>query len=533
MEKLRRTRLWCHKMRIFLEFSPDQSPVQRTRLAYAFRLFCAIYGHEPLFGTSQPENADVRISYSPAHGSDARKPVLRLGNLYDPRSPREPAPPPRQYVHDGEATPVVYFSLPGEQPDWLGEIFEWVSCADEYSIKQRDSVGRVPFEASYVGRHHLDARVPYAAVAMRLLQSALDRVAQSGDARGPKSPVESVRHFIVPTHDVDYLPAGRLSSVTRLTKNAIASCLEGKNPRLGIEQAKLAVRRSLNGRDPLDQIPKLVQGEKQRAVNASYYFLVRRLHRRDANYTIDASGPTHLLHSLEAQGLEVGVHGSYTCLDTPNGLADEYHCMRERGFHPQGGRQHWLRFTLDRLISALERSGALYDTSIGWAERIGYRAGACFAFPPYNFQEERPATFLEIPLAVMDWTLRFEHGGDRKGDGYTEVAELLATSRRYGWGGVSVLWHPAAFGGAWLAPEMGNIYWRLLDHRQEWNDTWVSAAEFVQSVRQRYVKVGLLPADHHSAPREERNLPIVQGRHEVQPGAAMAPVPRLRDQGRL
>jgi hypothetical protein len=490
-------------MRIFLEFAPDQTPIHRRRLTYAFRLFCAIYGHEPVLRPDQAESADVRITYSPAQSLGSCKPVVQLTNLYRPRSPREPAPAPRQYIQEGEATPVFYLPLPGEHPDWPGEIFEWVSCADEYSIRELDSAQRVPFEASYVGRHNLDPRVPYAAVAMRLLQGALDQ-AVPGGATGPKSPVESVRHFVVPTHDVDYIPAGRLSAVIRLAKNAVASCLEGKNLGLAIDQAIMAMRRSLNGHDPLDQIPTLVQGEKQRGVSASYYFLPRHRHRRDANYTIDAPGVTELLRSMEALGLEVGVHGTYTCLDTPVGLAEEYDCVRAHGFHPQGGRQHWLRFTLDRLISGLERSGALYDTSIGWVERIGYRAGACFAFPPYNFEEERPATFIEIPLAVMDLSLRFELGSARNGDGYGDVAELLAASRRYGWGGVSVLWHPMAFGGGWIARERGDMYWRLMDHHQEWNDTWLSAAEFVQSVRQRYVDVGLLPAACASLQTEEQ-----------------------------
>jgi hypothetical protein len=184
--------------------------------------------------------------------------------------------------------------------------------------------------------------------------------------------------------------------------------------------------------------------------------------------------------------------------------------LRRLGFRPQGGRQHWLRFTLDRFIPALEQANALYDASLGYETRTGFRAGACFAFPPYNFDQERPATFIEMPMAIMDVNLRYE--GGEAADWYDETAELLAVSRRYGWGGISLLWHPAAFGGGWLAREAGKLYWRLLDNREEWNDTWLSGADFLKSVCQRYAEVGLLPAGCGSAAAEEQ---VQQGEPEL------------------
>ena len=163
-----------------------------------------------------------------------------------------------------------------------------------------------------------------------------------------------------------------------------------------------------------------------------------------------------------------------------------------------GGRQHWLRFTLPRLIRAVERVGALYDASLGWTEHIGFRAGACFAFPPYNFDEERPAAFLEIPLVVMDGSLIDQN--TREADWYHEITELLSMSRRYGWGGISLLWHPTAFGAGQLPQEMDSLFWRLVGSKDQWNDTWLSGLDFVKSVRQRYEEVGLLSAEKQQEP---------------------------------
>jgi hypothetical protein len=195
------------------------------------------------------------------------------------------------------------------------------------------------------------------------------------------------------------------------------------------------------------------------------------------------------LHELIAKGMEVGVHGSYSSLDQHDRLRHEFLHCRALGFDPKGGRQHWLRFTLDRLIREVERAGAIYDASLGWGDQAGFRAGACFAFPPYDFEQERPATFLEIPLVIMDKALHVKGKGEETL--YETAAKLLAASRRYGWGGISLLWHPTAFGGCQLSPEIGRVFWKLLDSQEAANDTWTSAADFVSAIRERYSRVGL------------------------------------------
>jgi hypothetical protein len=476
-------------MRLLLKLPSNAGPVCRARLTYAFRLFCAIYGHQPLLNPQQAASADISISYLPRSSKQQHKRCVQLTSLYTPRPVREPAPAPQRFSDNGETT-IVHYGPTGDcSPDWLGEIFEWVSCADEYSVTERDPVGRPLYEATYAGRHHLDVEIPYAAVAMHFLQREICRIAPRAAER-PTSPDPSISHLIIPTHDVDYFPVGRAHSIKRLTQNAIISWLLHGRPLLGIHQAKLALYTALGGHDPLDRIPALVEEERKRGFDASYYFLVRHLHKKDASYTLDNAAVMRVIRWLESMGMEVGIHNSYTCLDTLQGLEGECADLHSRSIYPQGGRQHWLRFTLDCLIPSVEYAGLLYDASVGWSERIGFRAGACFAFPPYNFAQERPATFLEMPLVIMDQALQPRQNGSGL---QQRTTDLLAISRRLGWGGISLLWHPTAIGGGWLAPEVGRAFWHLADKRNEWNDTWMSGSRFVQLVRQRYVDAGLLP----------------------------------------
>jgi len=472
-------------MRIFLDLVPSQTPVHRARLTYAFRLYCAIYGHEPVTVSAEARSADVWISYSEATGNQKFPRSINLANALRPRDPREPAPPPRAYAIDDEATILVHWPPNGANPDWLGEIFEWVSCADEYSITKRDSVGRVPFKSTYSGRHQLDISLPYAAIAMRLLNREISKI-MPGAATQSVSPFRWGEHFIVNTHDVDFLPLDRMGSLLRLAANSAISLLSLKSPKVAAKQLWKLLLFLAGGRNPFNQVTQLAECESQRSLTASYFFIPRKKHRKDANYSLGKPDVNEIVQLVELLGMEVGLHGSFTSLDAENGLASELDYLRENGFCAAGGRQHWLRFTLDRLIASMEKTNMLYDTSLGWSDRVGFRAGACFAFPPYNFEREAAATFLEIPLVAMDQGLL---EGPQKP--FEEAARLLATSRQYGWGGISLLWHPAAFDGVQLPEEIGNTFWKLVDNRSRWNDVWLSGADFVSQVRQRYESVGL------------------------------------------
>ncbi len=472
-------------MRVCLQFASTQSRTHCARIEYAFRLFCAIYGHTPIVGAEPGGSADLTIAYAPDHNS---MPTLCLTNSYLPRPAASPAPPPKPYIKDGESTVLFYRVESGREPDWLAEIFEWVSCADEYSNRARDSVGRVPYSDSYVGRHHLDPRKPYASVAMRFLQRAITRLCPQGLA-DPPCPVQSARILIVNTHDVDFFPVGRADSCRRLAKNAAISLLLHKTPATAARQVMRVAAAAVGGEDPLDQILPLAQAERKRFVTASYYFLCRRGHRRDGNYQLEEPTVVRMMHTLE-QNMEVGVHGSYCSLDEGGSLASEYQHMSALGLRPLGGRQHWLRFTIPQLIRGVTTARAAYDTSIGWPDTPGYRTGASFAFPPYDFDREAPAPFLEIPLAVTDEsTLDGEDGNGH----LALVAEVLANNRRYGWGGISVLWHPTAFGGGQFPSRVGHTFWTLIDEGLQQHETWLSAASFVKAVWPRYRDAGLLP----------------------------------------
>jgi hypothetical protein len=471
------------QMKLHLEFDQSQAPVHRTRMDYAFRCFCAIYEHTPV-PKADAVSADAWISYSDRSSAPTHLVLLQLPNLYSPRPAHIAAPRPQSIHMSGSALTVIHGNLHGKA-DWLGEIFEWLSCADEYSVAERDSVGRVPFKNTLIGRNFLDPLIPRAAVAMQYLQKSLTQA--TGQIERPGN---GKSHYVVNTHDVDFLSCSRSWTSYRLAKNSLISCVNG-SPSLGGTQAISALRTAFGGTATFLSPQSLADSEIQRGVSASYYFLVAHSHRRDGNYQVSDPDVLKLLEYLRRAGMEVGIHGSYTCLDEPNGLATQYRILSCLGFTAQGGRQHWLRLSIDRLIDAVQRAHARYDASLGWTDKLGFRAGACFAFPPYDFSNERPANFLELPLVISDCALASVGNASLA----TQIAHQILKSSRQSWGGFSVLWHPASFRGAQLPAWVGDSFWTMMDIGTQEGDVWLSAEKFLEKAHEHYVAAGLLSSE--------------------------------------
>jgi hypothetical protein len=173
-------------------------------------------------------------------------------------------------------------------------------------------------------------------------------------------------------------------------------------------------------------------------------------------------------------------------------LRSEVQSVHERiGRRPLAARQHWLRFSDHQLLFAeIGHAGLLCDSTLGFPDAVGFRNGASFAFPPYDFEHERPHPFLEIPLVLMDGGL--ETASRSLNESPKKLAdEVLGESRKYGWGGVSVLWHnpiePLS-----VPSEINRVFWNCVRRRSESCEKWMSIDQFVAASLHRYQDAGLL-----------------------------------------
>jgi len=145
---------------------------------------------------------------------------------------------------------------------------------------------------------------------------------------------------------------------------------------------------------------------------------------------------------LSSAGCEIGLHGIDAWRDSSSGQAELDEIRRVTGAADIGVRMHWLYFG-ERSPEVLEGAGADYDSTVGYNETVGYRAGTAQVYKPPSANR-----LLELPLHIMDTALFYpSHLGLSPGEAKSRVDSVIENAVRMG-GCVTVNWHDRS-----IAPE--------------------------------------------------------------------------------
>jgi hypothetical protein len=197
--------------------------------------------------------------------------------------------------------------------------------------------------------------------------------------------------------------------------------------------------------------------------------------RRAAAYDVATEQP--LIEKLVAAGNEISLHGIDAWNSAEKGREERRRIAEVSGNTNPGVRMHWLCF--DRASPrVLEKAGFPYDSTIGYNDAVGYRAGALQPFRP-----EGVTTLLELPLHIQDSALFYSGRlGLDENRAWKLCESVVRDAQIYG-GVLTILWHTRS-----MAPERlwGGFYIRLLKslrNRRVWFVTAAQAVEWFQSRR--------------------------------------------------
>ena len=196
--------------------------------------------------------------------------------------------------------------------------------------------------------------------------------------------------------------------------------------------------------------------------------------RRAAHYDLTEIGDE--LHALLSQGCEVGTHGIDAWRDASKGRFEREAIQTVTGKSEIGVRMHWLYFN-EESPALLEKAGFSYDSTFGYNETVGYRAGTSQVFRPVGVSR-----LLELPMHVMDTALFFPVHMNLKPSGARVVLdEMLANSVRFG-GVLTVNWHDRS-----VAPERlwDQTYRELLHELRDKRAWFATAGQAVSWFRKR------------------------------------------------
>ncbi len=473
---------------IRIVFGKNLPGVHRARISYAFRVFAAIYNYRVLEDDSSEEARSFTYGDRSDTNRDAEEP-FSIPVRYSPAA-RGRTPNLQKIRYSGEDFFLFYGLDPStRQPDWLGEIFEWLSSGHETGITERDSIGRIPDSELIFERIGLATWKPQAAMLMAWLQHACcNGNKQEGLAKAP-SPVPGIDHLVICSHDIDFYFTSRRSAAVRLVKNLAISCLLYKSAKYFLSNIKMLAR-LLMGKRIGDYLPILFERMEQLGCRSTLFVVASRSHRRDPNYDIAALAVP--ISEAMKKGFSVEIHGCYqSVLEKGSLKADKQALAAVTGRMPLGNRQHWLRFgDAENVFRVIEDADLRFDSSLGFSDTVGFRNGASFAYPPYDFKRECARKFLEFPLAIMDGGL--VERTRATGESAQVLAErVLQESRRFGWGGISILWHNPLEALS-VPDEINDVFWKCAEGRTEFREEWISSDEFLALSRARYQNAGLL-----------------------------------------
>jgi hypothetical protein len=162
--------------------------------------------------------------------------------------------------------------------------------------------------------------------------------------------------------------------------------------------------------------------------------------RRAVRYGVGDARPW--VRKLLALGYEVGVHGIDAWNDV-NDAREELRAVAEvTGTPTHGVRMHWLYFDSGS-FARLDRAGFVYDSTFGYNECVGFRAGTTQVFRPLSARR-----LLELPLHIQDVALFFPGRMHcREAEALTICSAIIDQTQELG-GVLTLSWHERS-----LAPE--------------------------------------------------------------------------------
>ena len=405
-------------------------------------------------------------------------------------------------TYEGKRIPI-YGDVATFPPNGFGDLRDDLTRNPAAHLSQ--SGGRTKLRIGYdlfqEVRHLLTVGQPVANAETPALEQHIavlrDVITRSGIPLVEIPPVPDGYNFMVClTHDIDH-PAVRshccdhtmFGFLYRATLGTLADVCRGKKPardlwvnwRAALALPFVYVGLAEDFWHGFDRYLELESG-----LGATYFVIPRKGYpgrasvgtgpaMRASRYDVNEVKPQ--LKKVLSSGCEVGLHGIDAWLDSASGREERERVAQALDATGEGVRMHWLFFEANSPV-VLDKAGFAYDSSFGYNQTIGYRAGTLQAYKPLG-----ASSLMELPLHIMDTALFYPNHlnlSDREAE--RMVWKLIDDAATFG-GVLTVNWHDRS-----IAPERlwGQFYLKLIDElktRGVWFPTAARAVSWFKARR--------------------------------------------------
>lgn len=232
---------------------------------------------------------------------------------------------------------------------------------------------------------------------------------------------------VIFTHDIDWVNGNEIYSIYK--------SLRRSNKWISFKQA-------IDGKVFFDEYVKITELEKKYNISTWNFMLAgpHRFGRYSSRYdSFDKNAQRFIQFILDSDN-NLGLHGSYKAYENNNYRSEKERLSKASGINIIAHRNHYLRFSNYSLWDQLEQANIHYDFSVGYPSKMGFRAGICNLYKPFNSIKRSESTVNEIPLIYMDRDKHIENVESTT----INLKKILEEVKKYN-GCVSLLFHPESF----------------------------------------------------------------------------------------
>jgi peptidoglycan/xylan/chitin deacetylase (PgdA/CDA1 family) len=267
------------------------------------------------------------------------------------------------------------------------------------------------------------------------------------------------------THDVD-----RVKKTFQYLTHTIKHVKKGE---IGLMLAQLSFL--LRRESPYWNFDRIMEIERKLGVKSTFFFLNERKKIFCSpsewklywgRYDIKDAKIVETIKRLDAEGWEIGIHGSYNSYNDLKLLEKEKKIIEKIvGKTVYGISQHYCNLDVPETWEYHEKLGLAYDSTTGFITDIGFRRGTCHPFHPFNQANGKSLSLWELPIAIMDNACVYKN--------WKEITDVINIVAKYK--GVLLLrWHQEIFN-EHVFPGRANIYEKIIETCKE-KDAWITNA---------------------------------------------------------
>ena len=196
-----------------------------------------------------------------------------------------------------------------------------------------------------------------------------------------------------------------------------------------------------------------------------YFIPIQTCTSREDPNDIRTPKMLNLLKHIIDSGHKIGFHPGYNTYKFHKNFKQSADVLKEVfqklniEFSSIGGRQHYLRYDIGKTPQLWQDNGFSYDSSLSFADKAGFRTGACYEYTMFDVTKRIKNRLKQRPLIVMEGSIISNtYEGLGYGNEALERFSVFIERCQDFDGDFTLLWHNSFF----IKPESKDFYIEIL-----------------------------------------------------------------------